>query len=478
MALSDSFVGGKVAVFAGTTSTTNIVLTDLTGGLASAPAAGDIVIVAYAVGAAADRTIGVTTADYTEEQELYANGTSYDSNLSVSWKKMGGTPDTSVTVSGTGSNFNAGAVAIHVWRGQDAVTPFDVAETTATGTGTGRPNPAAITPTTSGAVVIVAGAAAAVTGAAFTASELSNFFTDTSPDNEDAMVGLGSYAWTSGAFDPAAWTGGTTNAGDSWTAVTLALRPAATQALTPTLFTNTQTFHAPTVAATYSLTPALFTNTQTFHAPTVSATYPLTPDLFTNSASFYSATVSQSSGYELTPDLFTNTQTFYGPTVSATYALTPGLFTDAQTFYGPTVTAAYALTPDLFTNTQTFYSATVSPGAVDLAPPLLTNSPTFYSPTVTPGAVTLTPSIFTNTQTFYSADLAQIAPPETSPERILTLYGHSRTITVPRISIRSLRPTPLGRRLLVTQLVRTVVCDATPPRLLAVPRDNPRQVIV
>lgn len=219
------FVGGKKAVFPGTTGTTDIPLTDLTGGVGSAPNENDIVIVAYAVGAAADRTIGVTTADYTEEQELYANGSSYDSNLSVSWKKMGGTPDTSVTVSETGSNFNAGAVAIHVWRGQDATTPFDVAETTATGTGTGRPNPASITPTTTGAVVIVAGAAAAVTGAAFTASELSNFFTDTSPDNEDAMVGLGSYAWTSGAFDPAAWTGGTTNAGDSWTAVTLVLRP-------------------------------------------------------------------------------------------------------------------------------------------------------------------------------------------------------------------------------------------------------------
>lgn len=410
-----SFVGGKVAVFAGTTGGTNIVLTDLTGGSGSAPAAGDIVIVAYAVGAQADRTIGVTTADYTEEQELYANGSTYDSNLSVSWKKMGGTPDTSVDVSGTGSSFNAGAVAIHVWRGQDPSTPFDVAETTATGTGTGRPDPAAITPTTAGAVVIVAGAAAAATGAAFTASELSNFFTDTSPDGEDAMVGLGSYAWTSGAFDPAAWTGGTTNAADSWTAVTLALRPAATS---------------------QSLTPSLFTNTQTFYGPT------LTPGAVT-----------------LSPSLLTNGQTFYAPTVAQGTA---------------------TLSPYLFTNAQAFYSATASPGAVGLAPPLFTNGPSFFGPTVVPGTVALAPSPFTNAQTFYSADLEQgDAPPapETSPERILTLYGHSRTVTVPRLSIRSLRPTPLGRRLPVPQLVRTFVCDATPPRVLAVPRGNPRQVI-
>lgn len=407
-----SFVGGKVAIFAGTTSTTNIVLTDLTGGSGSAPAAGDIVIVAYAVGAQADRSIGVTTADYTEEQELYANGTTYDSNLSVSWKKMGGTPDTSVDLSGTGSSFNAGAVAIHVWRGQDATTPFDVAETTATGTGTGRPNPAAITPTTAGAVIIVAGAAAATTGAAFTASELSNFFTDTSPDGEDAMVGLGSYAWTSGAFDPAAWTGGTTNAADSWTAVTLALRPAATsQSLTPSLFTNSQTFYSPTVAASYTLTPSLFTNTQTFYSPTV------TPGAVT-----------------LSPSPLTNGQTFYSPTVA------PGTAT---------------LSPDLFANSQTFYSATITPGTVALSPSLFTNTQTFYSPNAVPRGVDL----------------------PTPPDRVLTLYGHSRTITATRISIRAVRPTPIGRRLLVPQLVRTTVCDATPPRLLAVPRDNPRQVV-
>ena len=433
-----SFVGGKVAIFAGTTGETSISLTDLTGGSDTAPAADDIVLIAYAVGAQADRSIGVATEGYTEEQELYANGSTYDANLSVSWKKMGGTPDTSVNVSGTGSSFNAGAVAIHVWRGQDLSTPFDVAETTATGTGAGRPNPASITPTTAGAVAIVAGAGAAGTGAVFTASELSNFFTDTSPDGEDAIVGLGSYAWTLGAFDPVAWTGGTTNAADSWAAVTLALRPAATsQSLTPSLFTNSQTFYSPTVApGAVTIAPSLSTNTQTFHSPAV------TPGAVT-----------------LSPSLLANGQTFYAATVAQGTA---------------------TLSPSLFTSAQAFYSATVSPGAVGLASPLFTNGPSFYGPTAAPGTVALAPSLLANAQTFHSADLEQgEAPPapETSPERILTLSGHSRTVTIPRLSIRGLRPAPIGRRLPVPQLVRTVVCDATPPRLLAVPRDNPRQLI-
>lgn len=45
---------------------------------------------------------------------------------------------------------------------------------------------------------------------------------------------------------------------------------ASSQELTPSLFTNSQTFHAPAVTATYALAPALVTNTQTFFAPTVS----------------------------------------------------------------------------------------------------------------------------------------------------------------------------------------------------------------
>lgn len=86
------YVGGKTASIAGSTSTaTNVSLTDLTGGLASAPAANDIVIVAYATCSAADRAIGVNTAGYTEIAELYAND-ARDANLSVSWKIMGGNP--------------------------------------------------------------------------------------------------------------------------------------------------------------------------------------------------------------------------------------------------------------------------------------------------------------------------------------------------------------------------------------------------
>lgn len=137
--------------------------------------------------------------------------------------------------------------------------------------------------------------------------------------------------------------------------------------------------------AAQNLTPALFTNSQSFFAPTVAATYALTAPLFTNS------------------------QTFFTPTVTVgAVTLAPSLFANSQTFYGPTVSATYALAPALFTNAQTFHAATVAAGGVSLAPALFTNAQIFYTPTIAVGgaAQTLLPAVFENAQTFFAAVVA------------------------------------------------------------------------
>jgi len=147
--------------------------------------------------------------------------------------------------------------------------------------------------------------------------------------------------------------------------------------------------------ANQTLTPSLFTNDNTFYAPTVTVgSVTLTPSLFSNTNTFYAATVSQGAPQDLTASLFTNSQTFYAPTVTrGTVTLTPSLFTNSQTFYGPTVTrGAVTLSPSLFSNSQTFYAATVTPGTTTLQAGLFTNSQTFYAPTVTGGVVPETPT--------------------------------------------------------------------------------------
>lgn len=235
------------------------------------PVADDLIVITYVTGSTADRTLGITTAGYTGIVDIYANGSTTDTNLSVFWKKMGGTPDTAVVLGQTFSANDAGAAIIEVWGGVDTTTPIDVTSVTATGTGTGRPDPGSITPSTAGSVILVVGGGATATGAIFTqsGSELSAFISATSIDNNDAMVGGGYFVWSSGAFNPVAWTGGTTGAGDSWAAACVALRPAP----------NAYSMPAAPGSYTYTGTAA---GTLQAHVMTVPSTGPelvTTPDL-------------------------------------------------------------------------------------------------------------------------------------------------------------------------------------------------------
>ena len=167
------------------------------------------------------------------------------------------------------------------------------------------------------------------------------------------------------------------------------------QTLSPNLYANTQTFFSATATATYALTPALYTNVQSYFAPTVSTSYALTPSLYSNAQTFYTPLIAQTGGPQtLLPGLYTNTQTFYAATVTTVRTLVPDLYANTQSFFSPTVGATNTIAPDKYDNTQTFYSPTVSspfsPGN-ELYPSLYVNTQTFYAAEVTPGPVELLP---------------------------------------------------------------------------------------
>lgn len=222
------YVGGQLSNGAGIA--TDIVLNyALTGGTDSTPQAGDFVIVAFAASVGtAGATLSYRISGYTQQADLYSNDTE-DTELQVGTKFMTATPDTSVTITGgSGNAAHAYMIAVHVWRNVDTGTPMDTAATTASGTNSLLVNPAAITPVTAGAQIIVVGAGAHTGGVdTYTAGYLSNFRTNGSDDNDDVIIGIGSVAWTSGAYDPAAWTSSQAdNVAFSWASATLALRPA------------------------------------------------------------------------------------------------------------------------------------------------------------------------------------------------------------------------------------------------------------
>ena len=225
------YVGGVIASAPNTSTDQTVSLTSLTGGLASSPSENDIVIVYYGLATnGSNENLSFVTSGYTEVADLFQNA-SYSGELLVGYKVMGGTPDTSVTCdTPTGTSSWGPVMAVQVWRNVDTTTPMDVTPTTTTQSGTLLINPPAITPVTSGAVIISGGCGAHSHQSAdtYSSSDLSNFLTLSGTQTYKPCVGMGSYsAWTSGSFDPAAFTfSDSTSSSYSCVSCTLALRPA------------------------------------------------------------------------------------------------------------------------------------------------------------------------------------------------------------------------------------------------------------
>jgi hypothetical protein len=217
--LRPTYVAGTTAQING--GTANEVI-NLPAGLL----ANDLVIVALTIAGTTDKSYRIS--GYTQALDSYADDT-FDTNLQIGRKFMGVTPDTTVTITGgTGSTADGGAVAIHAWRGIDTTTPLDVITQTNVQINTGIPNPNATTPSTANSVILVAAGSAHNGGTdTYTAAQLANFLTVGQGGNtNDATVGLGSFNWVSGAFDPNAFTWSQTDSTSfSTISATLTLRP-------------------------------------------------------------------------------------------------------------------------------------------------------------------------------------------------------------------------------------------------------------
>jgi len=201
----------------------------LTGGSGSSPIEGDLVIVATGLTSGNAQNVGISSpTDYTQIGADQTRADTRDANMALAYKFMGSTPDTSVTVLGSNSASYGSSTVIHVWRGVDPTTPLDVAAVPTSAASAARPDPAAIQPVTAGAIIIAAGFGTGATSqTVFTIpSGMTNGVTNKQDGTTgDSSIFICSFAWTSGSYNPAAATGGTTSTGDSWVANTIALRP-------------------------------------------------------------------------------------------------------------------------------------------------------------------------------------------------------------------------------------------------------------
>lgn len=225
-------VGSKVQAYQGAALATASVMdltTGFTGGTRSGVQAGDLILAFYANSQSATaQTYLINSTGYTATftGTIRANDT-YDTNL-TSHYKIATAGDTSISYQGSGTLTDAGVIAVFLFSGVNATTPLDVTTTTATGTNGALANPPAITPVTTGAWIVACGASGNLSAnGTFASSDLSNFVTLTSDDSTDITIGAGTAQWTTGAFNPAAFTTSFATVNTySWAAATVALRPA------------------------------------------------------------------------------------------------------------------------------------------------------------------------------------------------------------------------------------------------------------
>lgn len=227
-----SYVGGlTVQNTALAPSTQSISLTSLS--LAN----GDLVLVSYSLATSssdADLSAKISTSGYTQVTELFAND-SCASNMAVFRKTMGSTPDTDLVVVGRNTTSQGSTVVISVFRGVDGTNPLDVTTTTATGIDTGNANPAAITPASSGNVIVLFASSGtsniARTYTTASTAYMSGFQQTNSSGSTLGITSGSGYVTGQSAgvsYDPATWAISVSSTTFSWTAATLALRAPST----------------------------------------------------------------------------------------------------------------------------------------------------------------------------------------------------------------------------------------------------------
>lgn len=223
------YVGGQSL---GRTHATGILDTaySLTGGLASTPEVGDLVIYIANASNGVDYGWGASTfSSYqlTGVADLYSNDTN-DTNMGVYYGILTSVPSV-WPMPGTADSVSSTAVAIAVFRGVDPVNPFDVTSQSATGIDTGVPTSPSITPITTGSVAVfgVAATGASASPIPFTNSNLSGVASAAGNDTTDAYSAVGYKAWSgSGSISSGSWTDGPgSSVSNSWAAYTFALRP-------------------------------------------------------------------------------------------------------------------------------------------------------------------------------------------------------------------------------------------------------------
>jgi len=224
-----TYVGGTSGTGTGASYTVSLNGT-LTGGSNSSPQTGDLILVF--IGQSNSTTVtstcsGNTSGAYPTISAYQNQADTYDANLDSYYRFAGATPDTTLTIARTNNTTYGCATVVQVWRGAHSTTPFNVTPTVAAASNSSVANPAAITPTTAGSMIVYCGHGTQTsTGTAYTTAGTYPISAKGDGSTSDAIIMVAAYtAWTSGSYDPAAFAGSTTTTACAWAALTVVIQP-------------------------------------------------------------------------------------------------------------------------------------------------------------------------------------------------------------------------------------------------------------
>jgi hypothetical protein len=180
----------------------------------------DVYVVVYA----GDHSISCSAAT-TAGWSLIFNQADDSPGHHVLWKRMGASPDTTITFERDGSY--VGDVCMLQFKGVDTTTAIDATLASAT-SGSGMPDPPSYTTVTNNAFRIVTGGLDDVDVTGITLTGYTIVQINSGGGGSTCMVGYKD-AGTAGAEDPGAFSG---SGSDAWAATHFALRPAVADPIT------------------------------------------------------------------------------------------------------------------------------------------------------------------------------------------------------------------------------------------------------
>jgi hypothetical protein len=202
----------------------------------SATAAGDLILVAFAVGDTSATDSDISLSGYTEVVDLFSGADTNDTDLWVGYKYSTGGETAVGPFTALGGTNASNAAVVMVFRGVATLAqsgPFDTAATPATGQDTSNADPPSHDWSgTSGVWTVIAGATGHTGGAtgALTApaNYTTNFVSRNHDDTVDVLVGMGYNSSPADPENPGAFTAANigTAANNSWCAVTMSLKEA------------------------------------------------------------------------------------------------------------------------------------------------------------------------------------------------------------------------------------------------------------